>query len=109
MAFKRTQAPTFTTLVTVNIPNDRNGFDKSTFLAKFRRPGMDELELLRPMRNEDVLRSVLVDWDLKDMETGQAVPFSTAEMEALLQIAPTPAATALAFWECVNGARSKNS
>lgn len=109
MAFKRTQKPTFTTLVTVNIANDKGGFDKSTFMAKFKRLPADELEALRPMRNSDVVRQVLVDWELKDAETGEQVPFNQDELEALLQIEPTPAATAMAFWESVNGARSKNS
>lgn len=110
MAFKRTQKPTFTTPVVVNIPNDKGGFDKSTFVAKFKRLSMDELKALREsaLSNEDVVRRTLVGWELKDEETDEDVPFSEVELEALLQISPTPYATAQAFWEAVNGARSKN-
>lgn len=110
MAFKRTQKPTFTAPVTVSIPNDKGGFDKSTFVGKFKRLSTDELKVLREssLSNEDVVRRTLVDWELKDEETGEAVPFNEAELEALLQISPTPYATAQAFWECVTGARSKN-
>lgn len=108
MAFKRTQTPTFSTPVTVNTPNDKGGFDKNTFVAKFRRPTQDELEELRQLKNDEVVRRQLVDWDLRDDDTKEAVPFSQDNLEALLQIAPTPMATATAFWETVNGARSKN-
>lgn len=110
MAFKRTLNPTFTAKVTVNIPNDTGGFDKSTFMAKFKRCSADELQTLREsgLTNEELVRKVLVGWEMKDEDTGEDVPFSKAEMEAALQIAPTPLATALAFFESVNGARSKN-
>lgn len=110
MAFKRTQNPTFAAKVTVNIPNDKGGFDKSTFTAIFKRPSADDVATLREsgMSNEDLVRKQLVNWEMKDEDTGEDVPFNKAELEAALQIFPTPLATALAFWETVNGARSKN-
>lgn len=108
MAFKRAVSPTFMTKVTVNVPNDKGGHDKSTFMAKFKRPSTEEQEELRPLKNEELVRRVLVGWDLTDADTGEVVPFSAEELEALLAIAPTPLATALAFWESVSGARAKN-
>ena len=110
MAFKRTQKPTFTTLVTVNIANDKGGFDKNTFMGRFKRLSADELKAMREaeLTNEEVVRRTLTDWDLRDAETNEAVPFNELEMEALLQITPTPYATAQAFWEGSHGARSKN-
>ena len=68
----------------------------------------EEQDELRPMKNEDVVRKVLVGWDLTDADTGEVVPFNAEELDALLVISPTPLATALAFWESVNGARAKN-
>jgi len=108
MAFKRAVTPTFSTKVTVNVPNDKGGYDKSTFTAKFKRPTNEEREDLRKLSNEELVRRQLVGWDLVDADTGEAVPFSTEEMEALLTIEPTAWSTALAFWETVNGARAKN-
>lgn len=108
MAFKMTQKPTFTTVVTVNVPNDKGGFDKNTFVAKFNRPKQDELEELRPLKNDELVLRQLVGWELKDGDTNEEVPFTQDNLAALLQIAPTPMATAIAFWESVNGARSKN-
>lgn len=108
MAFKRAVTPTFTTKVTVNVPNDKGGHDKSTFTARFRRASSEEQDELRPLKNDELVRRVLVGWDLVDADTGEAVPFSAEELEALLAISPTPMATALAFWETVNGVRAKN-
>jgi hypothetical protein len=111
MAFKRTLSPTFPAKVTVNIPGEKGGFDKSTFTAIFKRTSADEVAALREagLSNEDTVRKVLVGWEMKDEDTNEDVPFNKAELEAALQILPMPMATALAFWETVNGARSKNS
>jgi hypothetical protein len=110
MAFKMTQKPTFTTPVSVNVPNEKGGFDKNTFVAKFKRVSQDEAQELRELSlmPDELVRRVLVDWDLKDSETNEAVPFNSENLNALLQILPTPLATAVAFWETVNGARTKN-
>lgn len=108
MAFKRTLKPTFTAAVVVNVPNDKGGFDKNTFTGTFKRCSTDELTVLRPLLNEEVVRKTLVGWDLKDEETKQDVDFNEAELEAILQIAPSPNAIATAFWETVTGAKTKN-
>lgn len=108
MAFKRAQKPTFTTLVTVNIPNDKGGFDKNTFTGVFRRIETDEREALAALSHADLVRSVLVNWDMTDDDTKEKVPFSGDELEAALKIPPTPLATSMAFWESINGARTKN-
>jgi hypothetical protein len=109
MAFKRSLSDTFSAPVEVNTPNAKGGFDKSTFTAVFKRPTTDEQKRLRQLTNEDLLRECLVGWDMTDDETKASVPFSSAELDAVLLISPTPLATALAFWESLNGARSKNS
>ncbi len=110
MAFKTAQKPTFSAKVEVNIPNDKGGFDKSTFIAKFKRLPTTELQELREktMLNVDFVRQVLVGWEMKDEDTKEDVPFSAEALDAVLEIAPTPHATVLAFWESVNGARTKN-
>jgi hypothetical protein len=110
MSFKLTQKPTYSTLVTVMVANDKGGFDKSTFMAKFKRLTADELQALREegLTNEAVVRRVMVDWELKDSDTNEAVPFTDDNLNAALQITPTAYQTAQAFWECASGARSKN-
>lgn len=121
MAFKRTQTPTFTVKkVVVNVPNDSGGFDKSTYDPIFRRINQDikvvdgkpvksERDELAVLSHEDLLRNVLVGWHMVDEDTKEDVPFSKAELEAAMLVHPFPMATALAFWESLNGVRSKNS
>lgn len=108
MAFKRAVLATFSVVVTVNVPNDKGGFDKNTFTAKFKRPTADERVTLANLNNDALVRDRLVGWDLRDADTGEAVPFTQEEVDALLQIEPTPLATAEAFWVTVNGAKVKN-
>lgn len=108
MAFKRAVAATFGVLVTVNVPNEKGGFDKNTFTAKFKRPMADERLALGALSNEALVRDRLVGWDLRDADTNEVVPFTQEEVDALLQIEPTPLATAEAFWVTVNGAKVKN-
>ena len=108
MAFKLTQKPVFTTPVVVNIPNDKGGFDRNTFVAKFKRPSAAERDELAGLSHQDLVRKTLVDWEMKDGDSGDDVPFTQDNLEAALQILPTPLATAMAFWETVNGARTKN-
>lgn len=108
MAFKLQQKETFSTPVVVNIPNDKGGFDKSTYVAKWKRPKLDEMDALRRLDNVELCRTQMVGWELRDADTNEDVPFTKDNLEAALQVLPTPLASATAFWETVNGARSKN-
>lgn len=108
MAFKRSLSPTFSAPVVVNIPNDKGGFDRSTFDAYFKRPTADERTALAKLTHEQLVRSQLTGWKMVDDETKQEVPFSPAELDAALLILPTPLATAQAFWDALNGAHTKN-
>lgn len=110
MAFKLTQTPKFKTLVTVRIANESGGFDKSTFIAEFKRPSASELKNLREAQpnNDEVVRKYLVGWEMKDADSGDDVPFNDSNLDAMLAITSAPLATALAFFEANGGARSKN-
>lgn len=105
-----TAKPTFSAPVKVNVPNDQGSFDKNTFTAKFKRPSQEDAQALREqnLMPEDLVREMLVDWDMTDGDTNERVLFTRENLEAALQILPTPLALALAFWESVNGARTKN-
>lgn len=108
MAFKRTPSETFPAKVTVNVVNDKGGYDVNTFQARFRRPDAAELKELRSKQNDEVVRATIVGWDLVDEDTKEAVPFSNPELEAILLIHPSDHAIATAFWETVSAARAKN-
>ena len=108
MSFKQSSSPTFKTLVTVNVPNDKGGHDKNTFTAFFKRPTSDERKELLELLHEDVVRRQLAKWEMKDDDTKEDVPFNDDTLNAVLQIWPAPLAIAQAFWEGINGARAKN-
>jgi hypothetical protein len=106
--FKLTQKPTFISRVTVETPNMKGGFDKSTFNAEFRRCGMDEIEELKKIPQKEVLERTLVGWtDLVD-DDNQAVDFNEANLQALLNISPALLALGEAFWTSLFKAREKN-
>lgn len=109
MAFKRALSETFSTKVEVNVPNNKGGFDKNTFEAVFKRPTQQEYaDDTKALEDKDLVRKYLVGWKLTDDDTKQEVPFSQVELEALLTIEPTPAATAMAFALAFRGIKQKN-
>ncbi len=123
MAFKRTTDKTFMADVKVPVANAAGGFDINTFKAVFAHATSEELEELRKLTNDELIRGrnthlpldhpdrkagKLVGWELIDEETKEQVPFTPENLQALLQIPPTPMQTCVAFWESVNGARAKN-
>jgi hypothetical protein len=108
MSFQRTQKPTFRAKVTVPVPNDQGGHDINTFMADFKRTTTSELEAMREhsgLTDADLVRDRLVGWDMTDAETKQKVPFDSEELEAVLQIQPSPKYIAKAFWENVLGGK----
>ncbi len=109
MAFKRTKSKTFTANVTVNVANDKGGYDVNTFVAIFEHADTEEVKELRQLEFSDLVRRKLKGWELVDDETKQPVPFSAAELDAILLIPPSPLSICTAFWETLNGARAKNS
>lgn len=108
MAFKFSQTPTFTASVTVNVPNDQGGHDKNTFVASFYRPKDSERKELGDLTDRELALRVLKGWKMADAETKEDVPFTPETLAAALEIAPTPRAITVAFWETLNGARAKN-
>lgn len=108
MAFRRTQSATFKITVTVPVANEKGGFDKNTFLAVFERASTTDLAELRNLANDDLVRRQLRGWELRDEETKEEVPFTKDNLDAILEIPPSPLYIATAFWEGMNGARVKN-
>lgn len=108
MAFKRTTTRTFSADVKVPVANDTGGYDINTFKAVFEHTTTEQQEELRALSNSELVRRKLKGWELTDAETKEDVPFTPENLEALLQIPPTPMKICVAFWEQVNGARAKN-
>lgn len=108
MAFRLSQKPTFKVRVTVPVPNDKGGHDNNTFVAVFKRTPHSELIEITERHTPDaeIVRDRMVDWELTDAETNQAVPFSTENLDALLEIQPAPKYIAKAFYEAAQGGKA---
>lgn len=108
MAFKISLKPTFVSRVTVESPNQKGGFDTSTFNAEFKRVTMDELDELRALGQREVMRRVLVGWTDFLADDNEPVPYND---DTLLVLVNTPEALAglgKAFWSSVIKASEKN-
>lgn len=108
MAFRLAQKPTFKVRVTVPVPNDKGGHDNNTFEAVFKRTTHSELVDLASagMTDAQIVRDRMTDWVLTDAESNQAVPFTTENLDALLEIQPAPKYIAKAFWEAAQGGKA---
>lgn len=108
MAFKITKRPTFSAQVEVFTPNDKCGHDYSKFTAQFLRTRVDELDDLRKLTQQDVMRRKLCGWEDFNDEENQPVLFSEETLETLINIPEALNGLGLAFWSNVVKAREKN-
>lgn len=108
MAFKLAKNPTFSCKVEVMTPNDRSTFDRSTLVAKFRRPGVDESIELQKLQPREAMEKVLVGWDDFIDDDNQPVPFDSSTLWALLSDPAALVALNDAFWSTAIKAKTKN-
>ena len=83
MAFVRKKVKTFKWPVAVEEPSATKPgkFEKSEFTAIFKRVKMSELEGITDAESAGLLKKVLVGWEGIEDEDGNAVPFSSKELE----------------------------
>ncbi|HEY1102981.1 MAG TPA: hypothetical protein VGE70_06100 [Burkholderiaceae bacterium] len=108
MPFKRALSETFKHKVVVNIANEKGGYDQNDFIGIFQRTPSSELDELRTLKTDELVRRKLVGWQMTDADSKEPVPFSTDELETLMQITTVPLAIWVAFWDGVNGQKQKN-
>lgn len=111
--FKLNQSPAFWWPVKINVPVDNGEFFKASFDAEFKRLPMSGIEQMQ----EDVLRGRLTDREAAKQlivnwrgveDDGQAVSFSTAALERLLEVPNMAACVAAAYAEAISGQKRKN-
>jgi hypothetical protein len=108
MAFKLTQSPTYKTPIIVELPNDKGTFDKSDFIAIFKRTGVKEIEEMQKMSQREVLERVLLGWEKLIDEDGNDVSFNEATRAALFDIAQAQIALVAGFWGSIYKVKEKN-
>lgn len=119
MAFKLAVTPTFRQKVTVELPNDNNGKDLSTFTAVYKRLTEDEFQDFirdiqrgeddpdKPTRRE-LAERVLDGWsDVIDNDK-QQVEYNAANREAMLSIPQAVQSIVTTFVESHSQGKRKN-
>lgn len=108
--FKLALSPSYPIEINVETPSPTTPgvFDKSTFMAQFKRVSTDEVEKLRKLVQADVMRRVLVGWSDMADENGNTIEFSKDRLEALVAIPQALVATSTAFWDSIHKAKEKN-
>lgn len=95
--------------VVVNTPGARGVWEKSTFLAEFRRVEVDEYEDLVRQRPVDVLENVLVGWrEMRAADKRSFVEYTPEHKAAFLRVPQAVLATFQAFADSQNKGRVKN-
>ncbi len=108
--FKFTQNPKIWWPVTISYPIDGGKVGKATFEAHFQVKDADELGDLGvgAFSDVEVLSSVLLGWKGVADEEGNEIEYSDENKEMFLKNPYVRKHTALAYLECVNGAKRKN-
>ena len=95
--------------VAVSTPGARGVWEKSTFLAEFRRVEVDEYEDMVRQRPVDVLENVLVGWrEMRAADKRGFVDYTPEHKAAFLRVPQAVLATFQAFADSQNKARVKN-
>ncbi len=95
--------------VVVSTPGARGVWEKSTFLAEFRRVEVDEYEDMVRQRPVDVLENVLVGWrEMRAADKRGFVDYTPEHKAAFLRVPQAVLATFQAFADSQNKARVKN-
>ena len=108
MAFKIALSPSYKVKVSVETPNDNNGFDKSTFTAEFKRVSTEQLDEIQKKTKKEVVNDVLIGFsDLLD-EDNKPVEYDDDSRAALLAIPQAVSALADAFLSSIFKVKEKN-
>ncbi|NML62269.1 hypothetical protein HHL21_14525 [Massilia sp. RP-1-19] len=108
MAFKVALSPTYQTKIVVETPNNNGKFDKSDFMAEFKRVSFDDLDELRKLPQKEVLEKVLVGWSGLVDEGGSEVHFNPLNVAVVLQIPQAFTSLYEGFWSSIFRAKEKN-
>jgi len=98
---------TFKAKVKVNVAMATGGWKEESFTGIFKRTPDSERERLLNTKYGEVVREVLVGWEMQD-ESRQAVEFNDQNLEAFLQLTGAVRETATVYFNHNAGAKEKN-
>ncbi len=105
--FKLAQSETFKALIKVNVATPSGAWREESFTGIFKRTDEDRREDLLALKFVELLREVLVGWEMVD-EARVPVEFNEQNLEAFLKLTGAVRETAQAYWKHNVGAKEKN-
>lgn len=108
MAFALRPSETFRQEVKVQVKTEKGTWREESFTGIFKRTKEEDRERLLKLSNVELLREVMVGWDMKDLETKEAVEFNEANFEAFLQLTGAVREASIAYWNGNVGSKTKN-
>ena len=98
---------TFKATVKVNVATPSGGWREESFVAVFKRTFEEDRDELIRLSNVELMRRVLVGWEMKD-ENRAPVEFNEQNQEAFLRLTGAVREAMLAYWSHNVGAKEKN-
>lgn len=108
MAFALRPTETFRQEVKVQVKTEKGTWREESFVGIFKRTLEEDRERRLKLGNVDLLREVMVGWEMKDLETREDVEFTEANFEAFLQLTGAVREAAIAYWNGNVGSKVKN-
>ncbi|MDA8522308.1 hypothetical protein [Acidovorax sp. NCPPB 4044] len=105
--FILTPSETFKALVKVNVATPSGAWREESFTAIFRRSDEEQREELLELKNTELLKRVLVGWEMVDEER-KPVEFNEQNFAAFLRLIGACREAAKAYWQHNTGAKQKN-
>lgn len=97
----------FKATVKVNVATTSGGWREESFVGVFLRTPESEREEILELKNAELVRRVLVDWEMVD-ENRSPVPFTPENLEAFLKLTGAVRETAMTYFSHNVGAKQKN-
>ncbi len=98
---------TFKATVKVNVATPSGSWREEGFVGVFKRTYEEQREELLRLTNVELLRRVMVGWEMQD-EARAPVEFTEPNFDAFLRLTGAVRETMLAYWTHNAGAKEKN-
>lgn len=108
MAFTLTPSETFKQEVKAQLKTEKGAWREESFVGIFKRTPDDEREARLKLSNKELLREVMVGWEMKAYPTGEDVEFNETNFEAFLLLTGAVREAVIAYWNASTGVKVKN-
>lgn len=105
--FQLVQTETFKATVKVNVATPSGAWREESFVGIFKRTDEDRRDALINLKNVELVREVLVGWEMVDTQRAP-VEFNEQNFEAFLKLTGAVREATTTYWKHNVGAKEKN-